>query len=170
MNIQLELLAEEDAAALLAFELENRTFFESQVPGRGDGYYQPEGFLERHQMLLDEQEKGESFFYLIKDEKGGILGRVNLVDIDRKARCGSLGYRMSENQCGKGIAAKAVGLLIDELPALGVKRVDAKTTQNNVASQRVLEKNGFEMTENSLGGISSGKEDAHFIYYSWIQK
>jgi ribosomal-protein-alanine N-acetyltransferase len=170
VNIQLELLAAEDAAALLAFEIENRTFFESSVPGRGDGYYQPEGFQERQGVLLDEQEGGESFFYLIKDEKGGILGRVNLVDIDKQERCGSLGYRISENQCGKGIAAKAVGMLIDELPALGVKRVDAKTTPNNAASQRVLEKNGFEMTENSLVGISGSKEDAQFIYYSWIQK
>jgi ribosomal-protein-alanine N-acetyltransferase len=170
MDIRLKLLTAEDEASLLAFEIENRAFFETRVPGRGDDYYRTAGFQRRHRLLLKEQERGESLFYLVKDEKGGILGRVNLVGVGRQGRCATLGYRVGEIHGGKGIAAKAVELLLDELPKLGVNSVEAKTAQDNSASQRVLEKNGFEMIEESLAGIEENDETHPFVQYFWKSK
>ena len=170
MDIGLELLTPEDETPLLVFELENRSFFESKVPGRGDDYYQAAGFQCRHRLLLEEQERGESLFYRIKDGKGRILGRINLVAIDRQEGCGSLGYRVGEIHGGKGVAAKAVGLLLGELPALGVKIVDAKTTRDNSASQRVLEKNGFEKKNGSLLEFEEGEKTHSFVHYNWRSK
>lgn len=45
---------------------------------------------------------------------------------------------------GKGIASKALKILVETVTDEDVKQIKAKTTTNNIASQRVLEKNGFE--------------------------
>lgn len=82
MDILIEKLNDIDEEALYKFELENRTFFEKMVPTRGDDYYKPEIFKIRHKALLGEQAEGISYFYLIKDKKDSILGRINLIDID----------------------------------------------------------------------------------------
>lgn len=167
MNIRLALLTPEDAAPLLAFERENRAFFESMVPGRGDAYYRPEVFQERHESLLGEQQRGDSRFYLIKDQAGTILGRVNLIGTGQP---GELGYRVGEAQNGKGVAAKAVSLLLAELPAIGIECVEAKTTEENMASQRVLEKNGFQKIEKPLAKLSDERLPLQFVHYRWQRK
>ncbi len=69
MNIKIEPLQASDALSLLQFETENRTYFSSMVPDRGDHYYIPETFAQHHQALLDEQAAGDGLFFLIRDEK-----------------------------------------------------------------------------------------------------
>lgn len=64
MNIRLEPLKREDARPLYVFEAENREFFETAVPSRGDDYYLDDVFLERLGNLLEEQAAGISRFYL----------------------------------------------------------------------------------------------------------
>ena len=62
MNIQLSSCTAKDLEALYAFEIENRLYFEQSIPSRGDAYYLPETFKERHAALLQEQQDGSSFF------------------------------------------------------------------------------------------------------------
>ncbi|MFB5088702.1 GNAT family N-acetyltransferase [Psychrobacillus sp. PGGUH221] len=165
MDILIELLKEIDAEDLLKFELENRAFFEEMVPSRGDDYYYPQIFKERHKDLLEEQEQGVSYFYLIKNLEGSILGRINLVDIDKSLKEAHLGYRVGQVNTGKGIANKALKLLIDSLKEKNIKTIIAKTTTNNIASQRVLEKNGFLEFVN--GEHEKQDDKLKFLYYSW---
>lgn len=167
MDILLALLTPEDAVPLLAFECENRAFFESMVPGRGDAYYRSEVFQERHESLLGEQQRGGSRFYLIKGQDGTIVGRINLIGIEHQGRLWELGYRVGEAHNGKGVAAKAVSLLLAELPAIGIERVEAKTTEENMASQRVLEKNGFQKIEKPLGKLADERQPLQFVHYRW---
>ncbi len=143
MDVLIEKLQIADAEELYRFELENRSFFEKMVPTRGDDYYRPEIFKRRHVALLDEQAQGGSNFYLIKDKNGSILGRMNLVDIDKSKKVGHLGYRVGQVHTGKGIASMALKLLLDISENKDIKQIKAKTTTNNIPSQRVLEKNGF---------------------------
>ncbi|WP_261376055.1 hypothetical protein [Brevibacillus brevis] len=82
MMITIEKLSIQDAASLFQFESRNRAFFEKSVPSRGDAYYQYDHFLRGLQALLDEQAQGISFFGLIKNSQGDILGRMNLVEFD----------------------------------------------------------------------------------------
>jgi len=115
MDIYIERLQVTDAEGLYKFELENRAFFEETVPTRGDEYYNPEIFKKRHEALLEEQAQGRSYFYLIKDQDSSILGRINLVDIDRFFKIGHLGYRVGQEHAGKGIANKALKILIETI-------------------------------------------------------
>lgn len=170
MNILIEKLKDTDVESLHEFEIQNRTFFETMVPTRGDDYYKPEVFKVRHQSLLDEQDNGTSFFYLIKDENDCILGRINLVDIDESNKTGYLGYRIGQNHTGKGIAKKALKLLLGTIGNLDLNEVKAKTTTNNIASQKVLEQHGFMLTETSNEEFEMNGQMLQFVHYTWTSK
>ncbi|GAA1401077.1 GNAT family N-acetyltransferase [Kitasatospora putterlickiae] len=141
-GIRLERLADEHAAALLAFERENREWFARSVPDRGDAYFTAAGFAERHQALLAEQADGSCHFHLVLDGAGRIVGRVNLVD----AAGGSaeLGYRVGESAAGRGVARAAVERVC-RLAAeqYGLGTLTAVTTVDNAASRAVLARTGF---------------------------
>ncbi|XRD26532.1 GNAT family N-acetyltransferase [Lysinibacillus fusiformis] len=166
MDIYIERLQVTDAEGLYKFELENRAFFEETVPTRGDEYYNPEIFKKRHEALLEEQAQGGSYFYLIKDQDSSILGRINLVDIDRFFKIGHLGYRVGQEHAGKGIANKALEILIETITDEDIKQIKAETTTNNIASQRVLEKNGFEKITTSSEKFEMNGQKLSFVYYA----
>jgi RimJ/RimL family protein N-acetyltransferase len=54
-----------------------------------------------------------------------------------------IGYGIAPEWHGRGIATSAVGMLIDMAASLGARCIVAGTDEDNVASQRVLEKCGF---------------------------
>lgn len=56
-----------------------------------------------------------------------------------------LGYSVSPDHGGRGIASAATGLLVTALHHAGIRRVVAKAFAENVASIRVLTKNGFRL-------------------------
>ncbi|MGI8314304.1 GNAT family N-acetyltransferase [Halobacillus mangrovi] len=167
MRIILETLSESDAKALYKFEMENRAFFEKWVPIRGEEYYKWEVYKTIHQSLLEEQFQGKSYFYLIKGEDEVILGRVNLIDVEASSKTGHLGYRIGEAYSGKGLVSKALGLLLEKVRELGVNHIEAKTTTSNIASRRILEKNGFTQTATKERNFEMNGESIAFVYYSW---
>lgn len=165
MKITINLLKEKDAKELLQFETDNRTFFEKMVPSRGEDYYVLEAFRIRHKELLVEQDEGISKFYLIRGDNGQIVGRINLVDINEKEFSGSIGFRIGEQYIGKGIANLALKLLL-EIES-GIKMIYGKTTTNNIASQKVMEKNGFKKVSFSEDEIEMNGQKLKFINYIW---
>ncbi|TFB22844.1 N-acetyltransferase [Filobacillus milosensis] len=170
MEIKIEPLHREDTRKLLEFERKNRKFFEELVPSRGDDYYVSENFIQNLESLLDEQDQGLSYFYLIKDMQGTILGRMNLVDINQTQRFGHVGYRLGKDYTGKGIANQSLKLLMEKLDSLDVHQVRAKTTTNNIASQKVLEKNGFELVDTSDEEFMMNGQPLKFVYYEYQNK
>lgn len=160
MDISINQLSRTDFEKLYQFELQNRIFFEKMVPSRGDEYYEYGTFILRNEALLEEQHQGISYFYLIKNETGDILGRINLVDINEE-RVGHVGYRIGEEHNGKGFGNRALAMLLEEAAKLGIWQIKAKTTINNIASQRVLEKNGFSR-------ILAG--DENFVHFIWSKR
>lgn len=117
---------------------------------------------------LRNKPKGFHINYLIKDKNGSILGRINLVDIDESHEIGYLGYRVGQHHTGKGVAKKALKLFLKQ--EQNIKQVKAKTTTNNIASQKVLEKNGFERTETDDEEFEMNGQKLRFVYYTWINK
>ncbi|MCM3714726.1 GNAT family N-acetyltransferase [Alkalihalobacillus oceani] len=167
MDIILEILKQDDAKKLYEFELENRAYFEKMVPDRGEDYYHFDTYQIRHNALLEEQRKGQAIYYLIKDKNGLIIGRMNIVDIDLSRQLGFIGYRVGEAYTGKGIASRAVQLLLSIIDRQSITQISAKTTTDNIASQRVLEKNGFEYISTSNQEFNINGKSVKFIYYKW---
>ena len=168
MEISINLIQEVDAEALLKFESENRRFFEKMVPSRGDDYYTVKTFKIRHQELLKEQENGLSNFYLIKNDVGEIVGRVNLVDIDKINSVADIGFRVGAAYVGKGIGNKALNLLLKT--DFIVNQLRGKTTTVNHASQKVLEKNEFKQVEISEEEFEMNGQMMRFVHYLWEEE
>jgi ribosomal-protein-alanine N-acetyltransferase len=149
MKITLELLNLQNAQEIYDFEIRNREYFEESLPSRGDEYYKPEVFNKITRELIDEQNQGECFMYVIRDEVGKMVGRVNFSSIeDGKVKSAELGYRIGKDDNGKGIATEAVRIALKVgFEEHKFARIDAGTASENIASQRVLEKNGFVLIE-----------------------
>lgn len=137
---QLQRLSDQHESAILAFELENRAYFAETISDRGDAFFAEYGH--EHRSLLTEQETGGVAFHVLVADDGTVVGRFNLVDIvDGTA---VVGYRMAQRETGRGVATAALRELCG-LARLhyGLRTLRAGTSNENVASQRVLEKAGF---------------------------
>jgi [ribosomal protein S5]-alanine N-acetyltransferase len=118
----------------------NRAYFAASISDRGDEFF--DQFTERHNALLAEQEAGTGAFHVLVADDGSVLGRFNLVRI--KDGTAELGYRVAQDAAGHGVATAAVGQLCRLAAAqYGLRTLRAGTTRENVASQKVLAKNGF---------------------------
>jgi ribosomal-protein-alanine N-acetyltransferase len=83
--------------------------------------------------------------FAVVDDAGAIAGTISLSNISGGfLLSANVGYWVAQDRQGRGLATRAVAEIVrvayDEL---GLHRVEAGTLVDNVASQRVLEKNGF---------------------------
>jgi len=72
-----------------------------------------------------------------------------------------LGYLLSELYWGKGLASELIGGLITECKQQGVHNLIGGVTKDNIASARVLTKNGFMLVGNNS---ESGSETEFYEY------
>ena len=152
--ISLELLSEENSLDVYSFEKENREYFERNLPPRPANYFDLEGFKEITRELLTEQRNRAVYMHLIRDSQGVMVGRINLSVLENDRTTAELGYRIGENVSNLGYASEAVKLVLDKaFTTYGFNRIIAGTATGNLASQRVLLKNGFTFSrviENDL--------------------
>lgn len=96
--------------------------------------------------MIQPQERGGSLFRAIEAD-GRVVGQISLERLSDVNACdGILGYFLRTDCWGKGIATRAVALLLREAFRLpGLLRVTGEVMEPNVASRRVLEKNGFAL-------------------------
>ena len=152
--ISLELLSKENSLDVYFFEKENREYFERNLPPRPANYFDLEGFKEITRELLREQENHDVYMHLIRDSQGVMVGRINLSVLGKDRKTAELGYRIGENVSNLGYASEAVKLVLEKaFTTYGLHRIIAGTATDNLASQRVLLKNGFTFSrviENDL--------------------
>ena len=152
--ISLELLSEENSLDVYSFEKENREYFEQNLSPRPANYFDLEGFKEITRELLTEQTNRDVYMYLIRDSQGVMVGRINLSALENNRKTAELGYRIGENVSNLGYASEAVKLVLEKAFTIyGLHRIIAGTATDNLASQRVLLKNGFifsRVIENDL--------------------
>ena len=131
-------LAVADARDLLALRLANREFMAPFDPVRPDEFFTLEAQTE-----VARNADGLKFAIL---DDGELAGLVSVSDIVQGAfQSANLGYWVDAGRNGRGLATRAVGVLVAHaFGPLGLHRLQAGTLVDNVASQRVLEKNRFE--------------------------
>jgi ribosomal-protein-alanine N-acetyltransferase len=131
----------EDCEELAALYAANREFLAPFEPIRPPEFFTAEGQRERLQRQLD----GETHPFAILDD-GAIAGTINLFGIVRESlQSGTIGYWVDHRRNGRGLATVAVGEIVAyAFGDLELHRVEAATLVDNVSSQRVLEKSGFE--------------------------
>jgi RimJ/RimL family protein N-acetyltransferase len=101
-------------------------------------------------MMLREQlpwlrDRGMLAPYVIEDtDAGTILGGANLRLFDPMRDTVELGYWLFVEARGRGVATRAVRALVEDSHSHGINRVEAHVRIGNVASERVLERAGFE--------------------------
>jgi ribosomal-protein-alanine N-acetyltransferase len=134
-----------DAPALRETSLRNLDRFRRSSPRQPDSYWTPEGQRERVETAVRRNEAGEALCLAIA-RADAVLGLVILSTIVRGPFCNtSLGYWIDAAEEGRGITSAAVAATCTIAERdLGLHRIDASTTPDNKASQRVLTKNGFE--------------------------
>jgi [ribosomal protein S5]-alanine N-acetyltransferase len=128
-----------DAAGLLALRLANREFMAPFDPGRPEEFFTLEAQTE-----VARNAEGLRFAILDEGELAGMVALSNVVyDAFRSA---NLGYWVDARRNGRGLATRAVAAVVEHaFGPLGLHRLQAGTLVDNVASQRVLEKNRFEL-------------------------
>jgi RimJ/RimL family protein N-acetyltransferase len=87
---------------------------------------------------------------------------VGLIGIKAEAAGeAEIGYGIAATRQGRGFASAAVGALLSPLGERGIIKVLAETSVDNIASQRVLERNGFSRT-----GERIDEEDGPLILWA----
>lgn len=133
-------LVPEDAEELTAVLAANRVAFAPVMPDRPEGYYTVAFQRERLLRLAEE----DGWFFAILDG-GAIAGTLSIGDVIRgPLQLANVGYWVDRARYGRGLATGAVaeGCAFG-FEVAGLHRLEAGTLPDNVASQRVLEKNGF---------------------------
>lgn len=143
--LQLHLPSLADAEELLAFELENRAFFEAHINARPADYYSLDAVRAAIAAAQREAAEDKAYQHLLRDGTGRLVGRANLTRVRRAHfHSAELGYRVAQAACGQGHASRAVTLLLDKaFGELALQRLEATARPENLGSCRVLEKNGF---------------------------
>jgi ribosomal-protein-alanine N-acetyltransferase len=126
--------------AILDFEVTNRAYFMQSINDRGDDYFS--NFSDEHRALLAEQATGAFAFHVLVDDHGVVVGRFNLFDLNDGSA--NVGYRVAEQVAGQGVASAGLRQLCQlARDEYGLRTLRAATSDENVASQRVLERSGF---------------------------
>jgi len=145
MPIKVRLLSIADTVDIFQFEQDNRTWFEQWVPPRSDEYQHVDSLRKLHDNFVTEAALGSAYMHLILDTNGGIIGRINLMDVENGSA--NLGYRIAQNAAGHGVATKAVALIKTMAKTTyALSRINASCLISNPASKAVLLRNGFTPT------------------------
>lgn len=131
----------EDCDELAALYAANRDFLAPFEPVRPPEFFTGDGQRER----LERQLADETHPFAILDGEE-IAGTINAFHIVRESLQGcTIGYWVDGRRNGRGLATGAVGEIVSyAFDELDLHRVEAATLVDNLASQRVLEKNGFD--------------------------
>ena len=161
------LVRTDDAEVLAGLVSRNRAFLAPWDLVRDEEYFTVDGQAQRIERALGEHERGAICPYVILEGDGRVVGRITLDGIERgPVQSCHLGYWVDEDHNSHGLATAAVatmlGVAFDELE---LHRVQAATLPHNAASQRVLERNGFERIGLARGYLRiAGRWQDHILF------
>ena len=145
-DIRLRPLAAGDGAALASAYARNREHLTRWEPRREEDFFTSASQDAQLRLAIAEQRRGEAFRWVLETADERIVGRLNVTGIVRGAlQSGNVGYWTDVELAGRGLMTAALHAAVDHARVwLGLHRLQAGTLVDNVASQRVLERTGFE--------------------------
>ncbi|MEY9971026.1 ribosomal-protein-alanine N-acetyltransferase [Lysinibacillus sp. RC46] len=94
-------------------------------------------------LILSGYQQGQHFFWGIEYEQK-LIGTIDFVSINTTHKFAEVGYVLSEAYWNKGITTEAAKKLIDfGFNELGLVRIQARCFEENIGSQKVMEKSGM---------------------------
>lgn len=143
--MKIRTLQADDVERLLAFELENRSWFEQHVEARAPAFYSADGVTAHIADYLNSHAAGSMHpCVLTSDDGSAIVGRANLRRIDHAAGSGEVGYRIARSHARQGLGSLALEHLMElARTQYRLRILNAWISQQNLGSRRILEKFGF---------------------------
>lgn len=150
MNIEtdrltLRALARDEAAVIVAKDRSAMPWAED-YPTPGDTMVATSALAGGHSFATDTMPWG--LFTIVEKSSGLSLGGIGFKNSPNEDGEVEIGYGVCQSYQGRGLAAEAVAA-IWVFAGQGARCVVAETDLENVASQRVLEKAGFERVQES---------------------
>jgi ribosomal-protein-alanine N-acetyltransferase len=144
-EVRLEPVRVADAERFTRFAVEQREFFAPFDPPRTEEFFTVEGQRRELEAVVSAAALGSRQRFAI-ELAGELIGWITVSNVVRgPLQSANLGYGVARQHNGRGVATRAVGLAVDwAFGKAGLHRLEAGTLLDNHASQRVLEKNGFE--------------------------
>ncbi|GAA2804853.1 GNAT family N-acetyltransferase [Kribbella solani] len=144
-EVELRLSTLDDAAALADAQVRSREHLRQWEPVRTEHWFTTDGQLERLVYQLDRYQTGHAVPWVLA-EGARIVGAITLSDlVPGPFRSASLGYWLAPDALGRGLATLAVEAVASVADSeLKLHRIEASTLTGNAASQRVLERTGFQ--------------------------
>lgn len=138
-----------DYVAWRTLRKESRDFLKPYEPRWSEADLSHRVFAARLKRGREEARAGTDFtFFIFLREEGRerLVGGLTLSNIRRRAaQFVTLGYWMGRDFAGRGLMTEAVGAVLPFVfETLGLHRIHAAFLPDNIASRRVLEKNGFK--------------------------
>jgi ribosomal-protein-alanine N-acetyltransferase len=138
-----------DFAAWRQLRKESRDFLKPYEPRWSEADLSHRIYATRLKRGREEARAGTDytfFIFLTAEQNEPLVGGITLSNIRRRAaQFVNLGYWMGRDHAGKGLMTEAVGMVVPFIfDTLGLHRIHAAFLPDNVASRRVLEKNGFK--------------------------
>ncbi|MBO0837139.1 MAG: GNAT family N-acetyltransferase [Actinobacteria bacterium] len=145
-GVVMRVAVESDAESLCSAYRRNRDHLQPWEPRRDDEFFTLDGQLVRLRSQLEQLEAKRMVPWLLLAQDA-VIGRVNLSNVVLSAfRSATLGYWIDAEYQGRGLATSAVASACEAArEQLGLHRLEAGTAVDNVRSQRVLAKSGFEL-------------------------
>lgn len=143
-EVELRIATLDDAPALAAAQTLSREHLRPWEPVRNEKWFTTAGQTERMTYQLERYKNGLVVpWVLAQDDR--IVGAITLSDlVPGPFRSAALGYWLSVDVLGRGLATRAVEAVADIADTeLKLHRIEASTLTGNAASQRVLERTGF---------------------------
>ena len=111
-----------------------------RLAGEADGENLPEGYVPQNT-------------YWLVDEAGEVVGEIRVrhrLTPKLEDFGGHIGYTVRPSRRRKGCGTRMLALAMEKAPGLGLKRLLITCDPANVASARIIEKNGGRLTSRSI--------------------
>ncbi len=124
----------------------NKTYIEKGFAGTVKRCETQQGAKILFDEWISEESKGNHFSFFIKHaQTNDLVGLINIKNIDNHVEKCEIGYFISEHAAGKGIVSKFTSEVVTYcFDVLHINKVFLRIAPENIASQKVAIKNGFQ--------------------------